>query len=104
MIRNLTIQNLTPQGGSQAEALRLEGCDKCVVRDATIISLQDTLLWSGQIYASELPDRGQRRLHLGDGRGVLRRTARSSTLGRTGYIVQARNPASATATCSSIRS
>jgi hypothetical protein len=47
-IRNLTIKNLTPQGGSQAEALRLESCDKCVVRDATVISLQDTLLWSGR--------------------------------------------------------
>ena len=71
VVRNLTIHNLTPQGGSQAEALRLQGCDKCVVRDATIISLQDTLLWSGRIYASQLPDRGQRRLRLGDGRRVL---------------------------------
>src|SRR5262249_8059006 len=53
-IRNLTIKNLTPQGGSQAEALRLESCDKCVVRDATIISLQDTLLWSGRIYANNV--------------------------------------------------
>jgi pectin methylesterase-like acyl-CoA thioesterase len=51
-VRNLTIRNLTPQGGSQAEALRLQSCDKCVIRDATIISLQDTLLWAGRIYAA----------------------------------------------------
>ena len=50
-ITNMTIDNQTPQGGSQAEALRLESCDKCVVTDATIISLQDTLLWDGRIYA-----------------------------------------------------
>jgi hypothetical protein len=41
----------TPQGGSQAEALRLR-CDKCVVRDADIRSLQDTLLWDGRLYGS----------------------------------------------------
>jgi hypothetical protein len=49
IIDTLTIQNLTPQGGSQAEALRLQSCDKCVVRNADIIS------------------RRQRRLRLGNG-------------------------------------
>ncbi len=27
VVENLTIHNLTPQGGSQAEALRLQNCD-----------------------------------------------------------------------------
>jgi pectin methylesterase-like acyl-CoA thioesterase len=51
IIENLTIKNLTPQGGSQAEALRMQNCDKCIVRNTDIWSLQDTLLWSGRIYA-----------------------------------------------------
>ena len=67
-IEDLTIHNLTPQGGSQAEALRLSHCDRCVVRRADILSLQDTLLWDGRIYAERLLHRGQRRLHLGHGR------------------------------------
>ncbi len=50
-VNNLTIYNQTPQGGSQAEALRLESCSKCVVTNSTIISYQDTLLWDGTIYA-----------------------------------------------------
>ncbi len=53
-VRNLTIINQTPQGGSQAEALRMETCDMCIVRDATVISLQDTLLWDGRIYANNV--------------------------------------------------
>jgi hypothetical protein len=51
VVENLTIHNLTPQGGSQAEALRLQGCDRCVVRNSDILSLQDTVLWTGRIYA-----------------------------------------------------
>ena len=51
VIEDLTIHNLTPQDGSQAEALRLQRCDQCVVRRANIVWLQDTLLWSGRIFA-----------------------------------------------------
>jgi hypothetical protein len=51
VLQNITIHNLTPQGGTQAEALRLQSCDMCVVRNADILSLQDTLLWEGRIYA-----------------------------------------------------
>ena len=29
---NLTIHNLTPQGGTQAEALRMQGCERCSVK------------------------------------------------------------------------
>jgi hypothetical protein len=53
VIESLTIHNRTPQGGSQAEALRMQNCDRCIVRDADIISLQDTLLWSGRVYAHD---------------------------------------------------
>jgi pectin methylesterase-like acyl-CoA thioesterase len=89
-IRNLTIQNLTPQGGSQAEALRMEGCDKCVVRDATVISLQDTLLWSGRIYASNVLIEGNVDFIWGTGAAYFA-NSEIRTLGRKGYIVQSRN-------------
>jgi pectin methylesterase-like acyl-CoA thioesterase len=90
VIRNLTIQNLTPQGGSQAEALRMEGCDKCVVRDATVISLQDTLLWSGRIYAANDLIEGNVDFIWGTGAAYFV-NSEIRTLGRKGYIVQARN-------------
>jgi pectin methylesterase-like acyl-CoA thioesterase len=92
-IRNLTIHNLTPQGGSQAEALRIESCDKCVVRDATIISLQDTLLWDGRIYATNCLIEGNVDFIWGGG-AVYFANSEIRTIGRSGPIVQARNPAS----------
>jgi pectin methylesterase-like acyl-CoA thioesterase len=91
--RNLTIKNQTPQGGSQAEALRLEGCDKCVVRDATIISLQDTLLWSGRIYANNCLIEGNVDFVWGTG-AVYFVSSEIRTIGRSGPIVQARNGSS----------
>jgi len=92
-IENLTIHNLTPQGGSQAEALALQGCDKCVVRDADILSLQDTLLWSGRIYAKNLYVAGNVDFVWGTGT-VYFDSCEIKTVGRAGYVVQARNGAS----------
>ena len=93
VFRNLTIKNLTPQGGSQAEALRLGACDRCVVRDATIISLQDTLLWDGKIYANNCLIQGNVDFIWGGGAAYFV-NSEIRTIGRAGYIVQARNPAS----------
>ena len=92
-IRNLTIRNLTPQGGSQAEALRLQSCDKCVVRDATIISLQDTLLWAGRIYAANCLIEGNVDYIWGTGAAYFS-NCEIRTIGRAGYIVQSRNTTS----------
>jgi Pectinesterase/Bacterial Ig-like domain len=91
-IRNLTIQNLTPQGGSQAEALRLGACDMCVVRDTTVISLQDTLLWDGRIYANNCLIEGNVDYVWGGGAAYFA-NCEIRTIGRSGPIVQARNPA-----------
>ena len=93
VFRNLTIKNLTPQGGSQAEALRLGACDRCVVRDATIISLQDTLLWDGKVYANNCLIQGNVDFIWGGGAAYFV-NSEIKTTGRAGYIVQARNPAS----------
>lgn len=89
---NLTIHNLTPQGGSQAEALRMQSCDRCVVRDADIISLQDTLLWSGRVYAKNCYIAGNVDFIWGTGAAFFD-GCEIKTLGRKGYNVQARNGA-----------
>lgn len=92
VIENLTFRNLTPQGGSQAEAVRLQGCDKCVARKADFISLQDTLLWSGVIYAEDCFISGNVDWIWGDGAVYFNR-CEIKNVGRSGVIVQARNGA-----------
>jgi pectin methylesterase-like acyl-CoA thioesterase len=92
IVENLTIHNLTAQGGSQAEALRLQGCDECVVRHADILSLQDTLLWSGKIYANDCYVEGNVDFVWGTG-AVYFDTCELKTVGRAGPIVQSRNAA-----------
>jgi pectin methylesterase-like acyl-CoA thioesterase len=89
---NLTIHNLTPQGGSQAEALRMQNCDRCSVRDADIVSLQDTLLWSGRVYAKNCYIAGNVDFIWGTGAAYFDH-CEIKTLGRKGYNVQARNGA-----------
>lgn len=90
VVENLTIHNLTPQGGSQAEALRLQSCDKCVVRNADILSLQDTLLWSGRVYADNCYIEGNVDYVWGTGVAYFNR-CELRTVGRSGVLVQARN-------------
>ena len=94
LIENLTIHNLTPQDGSQAEALRLQNCQQCVVRQVDILSLQDTLLWSGRIYAEDCYIAGNVDFIWGDGAVYFNR-CEIKTVGRSGVNVQARNGAGA---------
>jgi pectin methylesterase-like acyl-CoA thioesterase len=92
VVENVTIRNQTPQGGSQAEALRLQNCDKCVVRKSDFISLQDTLLWSGVIYAEDCYIAGNVDWIWGEGAVYFNR-CEIKNVGRSGYIVQSRNGA-----------
>lgn len=92
-LENVTIHNQTPQGGSQAEALALLSCDRCSVRNATIKSLQDTLLWSGRIYAEDCLIEGNVDYIWGSGAAFFK-DCEIKTVGRSGYNLQARNPAS----------
>jgi pectin methylesterase-like acyl-CoA thioesterase len=92
LIENVTIRNLTPQGGSQAEALRLQKCDECVVRKVDVLSLQDTLLWSGRIYAEDCYIAGNVDFIWGDGAVYFNR-CEIKNVGRSGYILQSRNGA-----------
>ena len=92
VIENLTIHNLTPQGGSQAEALRMQRCERCIVRHADILSLQDTLLWEGRIYAEDIYVEGNVDFVWGTG-AVYIAKSEIRTVGRAGWVVQARNGA-----------
>jgi len=93
VIDTLTIHNATPLGGSQAEALRLQGCDECVVRNADIVSYQDTLLWSGRIYAANCYVAGNVDFVWGTGTAYFK-NCEIHTLARAGAVVQARNGSS----------
>jgi pectin methylesterase-like acyl-CoA thioesterase len=90
LIQGVTIHNQTPQGGSQAEALALLSCDKCIVRDTTVRSLQDTLLWSGRIYADNCLIEGNVDYIWGSGTAYFNQ-CEIKTVGRKGYNIQARN-------------
>lgn len=90
VIENLTIHNLTAQGGSQAEALRLQTCDQCTVRNADILSLQDTVYWNGRVYAKNCYIEGNVDYVWGSG-AVYFDSCELRTVGRTGVIVQSRN-------------
>lgn len=94
VVDTMTITNLTPQGGSQAEALRLETCDECIVRNANVNSLQDTLLWDGRLYADNCTISGNVDFVWGGGVAYFNDCIIHTT-GQAGAIVQARNAASA---------
>ena len=88
-IENLTIYNTTPQDGSQAEAVRIQG-DQVILRDSNFKSLQDTLLLSGRVYVVTSYVEGNVDFVWGSGVTYFDRSE-VKTVGRAGAIVQARN-------------
>jgi pectin methylesterase-like acyl-CoA thioesterase len=91
-VENLTVLNLTPQGGSQAEALRVEPGDRVSLRDADFLSLQDTLLLTGRVYVTGATIEGNVDFIWGKGAAYIE-SSEVRTVVRPGYGVQARNPA-----------
>lgn len=71
----------------------MQSCDKCVVRNTNVSSLQDTLLWSGRIYATQCTISGNVDFVWGTGVAYFDQ-CEIHTTGRAGAIVQARNTTS----------
>jgi pectin methylesterase-like acyl-CoA thioesterase len=92
VIENLTLHNTTPQGGSQAEALRIDPGERVIVRNANFLSRQDTLLLTGSVYVSDSYVEGNVDYVWGKGTAYFERVE-LKTIGRAGWNVQARNPA-----------
>jgi pectin methylesterase-like acyl-CoA thioesterase len=93
VIETLTLVNSTPEGGSQAEALRVEPGERVVLRDSTFRSRQDTLLLTGTVYVADSLVEGNVDFIWGKGTAYFARSE-IRTVGRAGYEVQARNLAS----------
>jgi hypothetical protein len=92
VIENLTLYNTTPQGGSQAEALRVDPGERVIVRNANFLSRQDTLLLTGRVYVADSYVEGNVDYVWGKGTAYFERVE-LKTIGRPGWNVQARNPA-----------
>jgi pectin methylesterase-like acyl-CoA thioesterase len=71
----------------------MQNCERCIVRDANILSLQDTLLWSGRVFASNCYIEGNVDFIWGTGAAYFI-DCELKTVGRSGYNVQARNDGS----------
>jgi pectin methylesterase-like acyl-CoA thioesterase len=90
LFQNLTVHNTTPQGGSQAEALRIEPGDQAILSDSDFISTQDTLLLSGRAYVTNSYVEGNVDYIWGKGTAYFEKSA-IKTVARAGYLVQSRN-------------
>lgn len=90
---NLTIHNTTPDGGSQAEALRVNA-QRCVVNQCDLKSYQDTFLVNSASDTAYIKDslvEGDADFIWGTGRVVLQNCEIKSLSG--GYVCAMRNPA-----------
>ena len=90
---NLTLHNTTPDGGSQAEALRVNA-QRCVVNNCDLRSYQDTFLVNSSTDTAYIKDsliEGDADFIWGTGRVVLQSCEIKSLSG--GYVCAMRNPA-----------
>ena len=89
-LENLTVQNTTPYKGSQAEAVYVNA-DRCVLRNADLLSFQDTLNLSGRVHVADSYIEGDVDYVWGYGTAVFERCELRTM--HDGYLVQARNSA-----------
>jgi pectin methylesterase-like acyl-CoA thioesterase len=96
VIENITLWNPSPQMSTngQSETLRSEGGNRIIVRNATVLGKQDTLLLSGQVYVANSRIEGNVDFIWGNG-VVYFDHCEIKDVARSGYNVQARNPAGA---------
>ena len=96
VIANLTIQNSTPQGGTQAEALILSGtatAGQNIVTRCALYSYQDTLQINGQAYVSDTRIEGDVDFLWGTGPCYFTNCTLKMLRASGGYFAQIRNPA-----------
>jgi pectin methylesterase-like acyl-CoA thioesterase len=94
VINNLTLRNTTRRGGSQAEALILNGNTKsrAIVANVDLNSFQDTLQINGQAYVSGCYIEGDVDFMWGSGPCFFEKCHCYGTRSK-GYFTQIRNPA-----------
>jgi putative membrane-bound dehydrogenase-like protein len=92
-IVNLTLRNTTPQGGSQAEAIILNGPpdSHAILTDVDLYSFQDTLQINGQAYISNCYLEGDVDFMWGKGPCFFE-NCETKTLRDNAYYTQIRNP------------
>lgn len=88
ILENLTLHNLTPKGGSQAEAIRVRA-ERVVLRDCDFKSLQDTLRLDGRVYVRDCYVEGDVDYVWGGGTVYFDHCTFHSV--NNGYLVQSRN-------------
>lgn len=89
-LENITLHNLTPYHGSQAEALRVNG-DRCILRNDDFYSFQDTVLLSGSVYVTNCYIEGDVDFIWGQGAVFFDQCEIKAV--HNGYYLQARNSA-----------
>jgi pectin methylesterase-like acyl-CoA thioesterase len=93
VVANLTIRNTTPQGGSQAEAIILNGTTtaRAILKDVDLYSYQDTLQINGQAYLNNCYIEGDVDFMWGRGPCFFENCTAHSLRSRA-YYTQIRNP------------
>jgi len=97
VLANLTVRNTTPHGGSQAEAVILNGSPeaRAYLTDLDLSSYQDTLQINGQAYVSNCYIEGDVDFMWGTGPCFFENCicrSLNSTVAKGGYYTQIRNP------------
>jgi pectin methylesterase-like acyl-CoA thioesterase len=92
-LQNFTIHNTTPQGGSQAEAIILNGLSRAraILKDLDLYSFQDTLQLNGQTYVTGCHIEGDVDFMWGKGPCYFKNCA-CVALRSNAYYTQVRNP------------
>ncbi|MEO6390933.1 MAG: pectinesterase family protein [Pyrinomonadaceae bacterium] len=88
-LETITLHNITPQGGSQAEALRLNGL-RAIVNSVNLLSYQDTLLTQKSAFIINSYIEGDVDFMWGNGSTYFKDTELKS-LRNAGYYTQIRN-------------
>jgi pectin methylesterase-like acyl-CoA thioesterase len=93
-ITNLTLHNTTPAGGSQAEAIILNGTQNAhaIITNVDLYSFQDTLQINGQAYVSNCYLEGDVDFMWGTG-PVFFENCHARSIRSNAYYTQIRNPA-----------